>query len=152
MNNANIEIIEYSEIYAEDTVNIWRKSKERAIGQKEIHSFENHLNFLNNILNIDNDVYIAIDINTNRVIGILAFNENEINQLYIHIGYQGKGLGKKFVDIAKNKSKGRLTLFTFEVNKKAQKFYENNGFKIIEKGNDNEENLNDIKYEWIRST
>ena len=152
MDKANIKILEYSEIYAEDTVNMWRKSKERAIGQKEIHYFENHVNFLNNILNIDNEIYIAIEINTNRVIGILAFNENEINQLYIHTGYQGKGLGKKFLDIAKNKSKGRLTLFTFEVNEKAQKFYENNGFKIIEKGNDNEENLNDIKYEWIRST
>ncbi|GFZ32943.1 hypothetical protein CSC2_34690 [Clostridium zeae] len=42
-------------------------------------------------------------------------------------------------------------MFTFEVNQKAQKFYENNGFEIIGKRNDNEENLNDIKYEWVCS-
>lgn len=149
MKETNIEIIEYNPIYATDTVKMWRESKERAIGQKEMHSFEDHLYFLNHILNKDNKIYIAIDINDNKVAGILAFNESEINQLYIHNDCQGKGIGKKFLEIAKTNSQGRLTLYTFEVNLKAQRFYENNGFKIIGRGNDNEENLDDIKYEWI---
>ncbi|WP_432664323.1 GNAT family N-acetyltransferase [Wukongibacter baidiensis] len=150
MQDKNIRIIEYSPKYATDTVKMWRESKERAIGQKEMHSFEDHVYFLNHILNKDNKIYIAIDVYNNKVAGILAFNENEINQLYINNDYQGKGLGKRFLEIAKNNSKGRLTLYTFEVNEKAQRFYENNGFKIIGRGNDNEENLNDIKYEWVR--
>ena len=147
----NIKVIEYETIYAADTVRMWRQSKERAIGQKEIHSFENHVHFLNHILNNDNKIYIAIDDNNNKVVGLLAFNENEINQLYIHNNYQAKGLGKRFLDIAKSNSKVRLTLYTFKVNHNAQRFYENNGFKIIGRGNDNEENLDDIKYEWVYS-
>ncbi|WML33539.1 GNAT family N-acetyltransferase [Clostridium sp. OS1-26] len=148
MKQNNIKIIQYNSAYAEDTVRMWRESKERAISQKEIHSFEDHVFFLNNILNRDNEIYIATD--NNKVVGIIAFNGNEINQLYIHNDYQGKGLGKKLLDMAKINSKGRLTLYTFEVNHKAQRFYERNGFKIIGRGNENEENLNDIKYEWVR--
>ncbi len=43
----------------------------------------------------------------------------------------------------------RLTLYTFEVNENAQRFYEKHGFKVIGKGHENEENLPDIQYEWI---
>ncbi|WP_105617831.1 GNAT family N-acetyltransferase [Vallitalea okinawensis] len=149
MENEPIKIIEYEPIYAVATVSMWRESKERAIGQKEIHSFEDHIYFLNNILRKDYKVMIAIDLNFNRVVGILASNEREISQLYIHVSYQGKGIGKRLLEIAKNNSKGKLTLFTFQVNSKAQNFYEKNGFKIIGRGKDNEENLEDIEYEWI---
>ncbi|MBI6871225.1 GNAT family N-acetyltransferase [Clostridium aciditolerans] len=148
MKQNNIKIIQYNSAYVEDTVRMWRESKERAISQKEIHSFEDHVFFLNNILNRDNEIYIATD--NNKVVGIIAFNGNEINQLYIHNDYQGKGLGKKLLDMAKINSKGRLTLYTFEVNHKAQRFYESNGFKIIGRGHENGENLDDIKYEWVR--
>lgn len=144
-----IKIIEYEGAYAEETVRMWRESKERAIAKEDMHSFENHVSFLNNILSKDNKIYIAIY--NKKVIGIIAFNDHEINQLYIHIDYQGKGLGKSLLELAKANSKGRLTLFTFEVNKKAQSFYEENGFKIIGRGYENEENLDDIKYEWVGS-
>ncbi|MCB2291519.1 GNAT family N-acetyltransferase [Clostridium sp. CS001] len=147
MEDNNIKIIEFDPVYAEETVTMWRQSKERAIAQKEMHSFENHVFFLNNILNKDNKIYIAIG--NNIVVGMIAFNENELNQLYIHIDYQGKGLGRRFLELAKANSNGKLTLFTFEINDKAQHFYEKNGFKIIGSGNENEENLNDIKYVWV---
>ncbi|MDP4087990.1 MAG: GNAT family N-acetyltransferase [Bacillota bacterium] len=148
MEENDIKIIQYDSAFGEDTVRMWRESKERAIGQKEIHSFEEHVFFLNNILNEDNKIYIAVA--NDKVVGIIAFNESEINQLYIHNDYQGRGLGKKLLDMAKANSKGRLTLYTFEVNRKAQRFYERNGFKIIGRGHENEENLDDIKYEWVR--
>lgn len=145
----NIKIIEYDPIYDEDTVAMWRESKERALGQKEIHPFDDHVFFLNNILSKDNKIYIAVD--NNKVVGIVAFNDYELNQLYIHVDYQGIGLGKRLLDLAKENSKGRLELYTFEVNHKAQRFYENNGFVIIGRGFENEENLDDIKYEWVSS-
>ncbi|MET3937555.1 ribosomal protein S18 acetylase RimI-like enzyme [Paenibacillus sp. PvP094] len=143
-------IIEYDPSYSLQTVKMWRESKEQAIGQKEIHSFEDHVFYLNNILVQDNKVYIAIDTSEEQVVGILACNENWVNQLYIHTQFQGKGIGKKLLDHAKQCSEGRLFLYTFEVNKKAQQFYERNGFRIIGRGNDNEEKLDDIKYEWTK--
>ena len=145
----SIKVIKYDPSYASNTVKMWRDSKAKAIGQKELHSFENHVHFLNHILGKDNEIFIAVDMESDIVAGLIAFNEKEINQLYIHIDYQGKGLGKKFLDMAKSKSKRRLTLYTFEVNHKAQQFYEHNGFKVIGRGSDNEENLDDILYEWV---
>ncbi|WP_325167517.1 GNAT family N-acetyltransferase [Lederbergia citri] len=147
MNPHKIIVTKYDTQYAEQTVKMWRDSKEQAIGQKEIHSFDNHLYFLNHILTRDFQIYLALM--DGKVVGMIAFNEKEISQLYIHIDYQGMGIGQTLLDRAKEQSSGRLTLFTFEVNVKAQRFYEKHGFKIISRGHINEENLPDIKYEWI---
>jgi len=125
---------------------MWRDSKERAIGQKENHSFENHINFLNHIL--PRQYQIEIVLADNKVVGMIAYNDDEISQLYIHIDYQGMGIGLALLDKAKEQSTGRLTLHTFDVNENAKRFYETNGFKIIDRGHENEENLPDIQYEW----
>ncbi|MDF2947491.1 MAG: family acetyltransferase [Bacillales bacterium] len=134
-------------MYAEQTVEMWRKSKEQAISQKEIHSFENHLTFLKEILPEQCQIDLALI--DDKVVGMIAYNEKEISQLYIHVDYQGLGIGQTLLDSAKEKSSGSLTLYTFEVNKIAQKFYEKNGFEIVGRGYENEENLPDIKYQWI---
>ncbi len=145
---ADIRIVTYDPTYAEETVHMWRKSKEDAIGQAELHTFEDQVHFLNNVLSVDNEIYLAIDASTNNVAGMLACNQTEINQLYIHTDYQGKGLGARLLEIAKSNSGGTLTLYTFEINHKAQQFYEKHGFKVIGRGYENEENLADVKYQW----
>ncbi|WML39695.1 GNAT family N-acetyltransferase [Neobacillus sp. OS1-2] len=147
MNQTKFILTQYNPMYAEQTVKMWRDSKERAIGQKEIHSFENHQYFLNNILPKQYQIDLAIM--DDKVVGMIAYNDREINQLYIHIDYQGIGIGQTLLDKVKEHSSGGLTLYTFEVNETAQRFYEKNGFKIIDRGHENEENLPDIKYEWI---
>lgn len=139
-------ITQYDPRYAEQTVKMWRDSKERAIGQKENHSFENHLHFLNNILAKQYQIDLALI--SDKIVGMVAYNEREISQLYIHIGYQGMGIGQTLLDKVKEQSSGRLTLYTFEVNENAQRFYKKNGFTIIGRGHENEENLPDIQYEW----
>lgn len=146
MSNQNVRIIPYHPTYAEQTVAMWRNSKERAIGQKEIHSFESHLYFLNHLLPEQYQVDLACM--DDKVVGIVAYNQNEINQLYIHIDYQGIGIGQALLEKVKAQSSGRLTLRTFEVNKNAQRFYEKNGFVLIGRGHTNEENLPDLYYEW----
>ncbi|WP_144478936.1 GNAT family N-acetyltransferase [Cytobacillus oceanisediminis] len=147
MSQHQIIITQYNPKYAEQTVKMWRDSKEQAIGQKEIHSFENHVYFLNTILPKQFQINLALI--DDKVVGMIAFNETEISQLYIHTDYQGMGIGQSLLDKVKVISSGRLTLYTFEVNENAQRFYEKNGFKIIGRGHENEENLPDIQYEWI---
>jgi ribosomal protein S18 acetylase RimI-like enzyme len=142
-----IIIIQYNSAYAPQTVEMWRNSKEQAIGQKEKHSFENHVHFLNHGLKGEYQIDVALM--GDKVVGMIAYNDREISQLYIHIDHQGNGIGQTLLDRAKKQSCGRLTLFTFEVNEKAQRFYEKNGFKIVSRGHENEENLPDIQYEWI---
>ena len=147
MNQNKIIITQYTPKYDKQTVDMWRDSKEKAVDQKEIHSFENHVYFLNHILSEQYQVDIAII--DEKVVGMIAYNEREISQLYIHIDYQGIGIGHTLLDRVKAQSSGRLTLYTFEVNVNAQRFYEKHGFEIIGRGHENDENLPDIQYEWI---
>lgn len=147
MKQHHFNVVPYSPEYAEETVAMWRESKERAIGQKEMHNMESHLYFLNHILREQYQIELALM--DERVVGMIAYNETEISQLYIHVDYQGLGIGRTLLDKAKEQSTGRLTLYTFDVNKNAQRFYEQNGFKIIGRGYENEENLPDIQYEWV---
>ncbi|EKN71622.1 GNAT family acetyltransferase [Neobacillus bataviensis LMG 21833] len=149
MNQHKITITQYNPKYAEQTVRMWRDSKEQAIRQKEIHSFENHVYFLDHILPEQFQVDLALI--EENVVGMAAYNEREISQLYIHIDYQGIGIGQTLLEKIKAQSSGRLTLHTFEINKNAQRFYEKNGFEIIGRGHENEENLPDIQYEWVEN-
>jgi ribosomal protein S18 acetylase RimI-like enzyme len=147
VNQHKMIITQYNPKYAEQTVDMWRDSKEQAIVQKEIHSFENHVYFLNQILPEQFQIDLALI--DEKVVGMIAYNEREISQLYIHIDYQGIGIGHTLLDKVKAQSSGRLTLYTFEINENAQRFYEKHGFEIIGRGHENEENLPDIQYEWI---
>jgi len=148
MNKLEIKVSKFDPKYAEPTVKMWRDSKERAIGQAEIHSFESHLYFIKHILSEKYQIDLAfID---EKVVGMIAYNETEISQLYIHIDHQGMGIGQTLLHKVKAQASGKLTVYTFEVNKNAQRFYEKNGFEMIGRGNENEENLPDIRYEWKR--
>ena len=143
-----INIVQYHPKYADQTVEMWRNSKERAIGQKESHSLESHIYFLNQIL--PKRYHIDLALLEENVVGMIAYNNAEISQLYVHIHYQRKGIGELLINKVKGQSNGELTLHTFEINKVAQQFYNKNGFKIVGRGAENEENLPDIKYEWKR--
>ncbi len=146
MPHLNVDIVHYHPQFAEATVKMWRDSKEKAIGQKEMHSFDRHIYFLDHILSAHYKVELALI--DEQIVGMVAYNADEINQLYIHIDYQGGGIGQRLLERAKAESNGKLTLRTFEQNKNAQRFYEKHGFSIIKRGGENEEKLPDITYEW----
>ncbi|MEK4752470.1 GNAT family N-acetyltransferase [Priestia sp. FSL R5-0597] len=146
MAHFNVDIVHYHPQFAEATVKMWRDSKEKAIGQKEMHSFDRHIYFLDHILSAHYKVELALI--DEQIVGMVAYNADEINQLYIHIDYQGGGIGQRLLERAKAESNGKLTLCTFEQNKNAQRFYEKHGFSIIKRGGENEEKLPDITYEW----
>lgn len=147
----NVKIQKYSEEYAVDTVLMWRDSKEKAIGQPEEHDFESHLYFLKNILSKGHEIFLTIETSTDKPIGILAVQvyEKSLDQLYIHVDFQNKGIGTMLLNKAKQLSPKSLKLFTFEVNKNAQQFYEKHDFKIIGRGIAEQEQLPDIEYKWI---
>lgn len=147
---ARIDLIEFDERYAVATVKMWRDSKAQALGIEEQHSFANHVEFLTKSLINDNSIFLAVD-DTDQVAGFIATDGEFVNQLYIHPDYQRQGIGSRLLALAKDRSSGKLSLYTFEINPGAQRFYEKHGFRIIGRGSDNEEQLPDILYRWTSS-
>ena len=95
----------------------------------------------------DGDVWGALEAGV--VVGVIAFSDQWIDQLYILPAFQGRGLGSALLDVAKRSGRA-LKLWTFEKNAGARRFYEARGFMEIERtdGQGNEEGEPDVLYGW----
>jgi ribosomal protein S18 acetylase RimI-like enzyme len=84
-----------------------------------------------------------------RLVGVIAFLEDWIDQLYVLPEAQGRGIGCRLLDIAKS-TYPALSLWTFQRNKPARRFYEKHGFFVVDEsdGAGNEEKEPDVLYKW----
>lgn len=82
-----------------------------------------------------------------RIVGFCAFGNGWLNHLYVHPSYQGLGIGGALLRIAMQ-SNAALTLWVFQQNAQAIRFYESHGFRLVEKtdGSKNEERVPDALY------
>ncbi|WP_020137560.1 GNAT family N-acetyltransferase [Streptomyces sp. 351MFTsu5.1] len=85
-----------------------------------------------------------------RVVGLMVLAEGLLSQLYLDPDWRGRGIGDRFVALAKERSPQGLSLWTFQVNKPAHRFYERHGFVEAERtdGSGNEEREPDVRYVW----
>jgi GNAT superfamily N-acetyltransferase len=85
-----------------------------------------------------------------KVVGLMALRDDWIEQLYLHPDWRGRGLGRRFVALAQERSPGGLQLWCFQLNAPARRFYERVGFVAAEltDGARNAEHEPDIRYEW----
>jgi GNAT superfamily N-acetyltransferase len=83
--------------------------------------------------------------------GYVAFRADFIEHLFVRPEKQGAGLGVLLLDKARENA-AELTLWTFQQNHRARRFYERHGFTAIRltDGADNEEKLPDVLYRWRR--
>jgi GNAT superfamily N-acetyltransferase len=86
------------------------------------------------------------------MIGMIAFRENWIDQLYVLPKAQGRGVGTELLQVARS-SFDRLQLWTFQRNVQARRFYQARGFALVQEtdGAGNEEKEPDALYLWTRS-
>jgi 8-oxo-dGTP pyrophosphatase MutT (NUDIX family)/ribosomal protein S18 acetylase RimI-like enzyme len=88
------------------------------------------------------------------VVGLMVLDRDRtggwIEQLYLDPSWIGRGLGARFVQLAKERNAEGLQLWTFQANDPAQRFYERHGFVDAERtdGAGNEERAPDIRYRW----
>jgi GNAT superfamily N-acetyltransferase len=80
---------------------------------------------------------------------MMAITPGHLEQLYVAPDRLGEGIGRRFVDLARERSPAGLSLWTFQVNDRARRFYERNGFVAVEfTDDDNQERQPDVRYEW----
>lgn len=84
------------------------------------------------------------------IVGFMALDGADLDQLYVRPDRLGRGLGSRFVEMAKQRRPDGLALYTFQVNKRARQFYERHGFVVERFGNgdSNEERQPDVRYAW----
>ncbi|WP_369168573.1 GNAT family N-acetyltransferase [Streptomyces sp. R28] len=85
-----------------------------------------------------------------RVVGVMVLDGDQLSQLYLDPDWRGLGIGNRFVDLAKRRRPDGLSLWTFQVNQPAHRFYERHGFVAVERtdGSGNEEQEPDVRYVW----
>ncbi len=93
--------------------------------------------------------WVTVAETQNGVVGFLALNGTEIHSLYLDAQARGKGIGQQLLDHAKSRQ-SQLSLYAFQANPRACKFYECNGFAEVGRsdGAENDENLPDIRFAW----
>ncbi|MFB6548822.1 GNAT family N-acetyltransferase [Streptomyces sp. NPDC056405] len=84
------------------------------------------------------------------IVGVMVLEEGELSQLYLAPDWRGRGIGDRFVALAKERGPRGLSLWTFQVNTPAHRFYERHGFRAVEwtDGARNEEREPDVRYVW----
>ena len=84
------------------------------------------------------------------VVGMMVTGPGDLDQLYIRPDRLGAGIGRRLLDLAKERSPEGLKLYTFQVNARARRFYERNGFvaEWFGEGSANEEGQPDVRYVW----
>ncbi len=86
-----------------------------------------------------------------KLVGIVAFRREWVDQLYVLPDAQGRGVGGALLEVAQDRHP-LLSLWCFQRNAPARRFYELHGFCAIREtdGSGNEEKEPDVLYRWER--
>ncbi len=96
-------------------------------------------------------VWLAVD--DGSVVGVASRDGEWVRQLYVAAERTGRGLGQRLLQRilgeARSAALPRVSLWTFQRNAGARRFYERNGFVAVEfgDGSGNEEREPDVRYE-----
>lgn len=128
---------------------VWLRSFGAALPTvRRTHSDEEVRRWIREVLLPGHEVWVADA--DGAVVGMLALSEGWLDQLYLDPVWRGKGIGDRFVALARRRQPSGLQLWTFQVNEPARRFYERHGFVAAEwtDGASNEEREPDVRYVW----
>jgi ribosomal protein S18 acetylase RimI-like enzyme len=86
------------------------------------------------------------------VVGFAALNAGVLEHLYVHPDVWDRQIGTQLLDRVRAEPLDTLTLYVFQRNVRARRFYEAQGFKLrsLGTGTTNEEREPDACYTWHR--
>ena len=134
----------------EEVVAVWERSRWDAqswLEERMNHTHEENLQHFRDVVARENEVWLAVE--RGRVVGLLAFANDRIEQLFVEPGRQGRGVGSALLKKAKALAPGGLALFTHQRNERARAFYERRGFRTAGFGTSPApESEPDVEYVW----
>ncbi|MET7618234.1 GNAT family N-acetyltransferase [Streptomyces sp. NPDC005408] len=149
MNSAELVFRRADDSDAADLADVWLRSFTAALPTvRRAHSDDEVRDWFSYVVVPQYETWVAVA--QGSVIGLMVLDGGELEQLYLDPSWRGRGLGDRFVDLAKQQRPGGLGLWTFQVNEPAQRFYERHGFVVVERtdGQHNEEREPDVRYAW----
>ena len=130
--------------------NVWLDARRAAAIPPAAHGEDEVRAWISGVLPARCEVWVATD--RDEVVGMMALDGEWVEQLYVSPEHQRRGYGRRLLEQAMA-DRGRLTLWTFESNVEAQRFYEAHGFvRLGVASDDNEEHAPAIRYRWERSS
>jgi GNAT superfamily N-acetyltransferase len=107
--------------------------------------------YIADVIGRSGECWVAVD--GEAVVAMMFLKPGWVDQLYVAPDRLGEGIGRSLLDLAKERSTTDIQLWTFQVNKRARRFYERNGFEALEMtdGAGNEEHEPDVRYLWRRA-
>ena len=113
-----------------------------------VHPRESVLPFVSQVLLREFEVWVA-ELG-DELIGFLALMPpDQLGHLYILRAHTGRGLGSRFLALARTRFPHGIQLYAFQANTGALRFYERHGFvPVAWSEGDNEEGAPDVRLEW----
>lgn len=143
-----LELIPYSRPWLDELLGMWRESFEAALSIEDPHPLSEQRQYFEHQVVPQHELRLAV--NNQRLLGFIAASPTVVSQLYVRVGYQRMGIGSQLLDWAKQQSAGSLSLYTFECNQAARRFYAQHGFVMMERGFESFWQLPDLKFLWKR--
>ncbi|MFE7212928.1 GNAT family N-acetyltransferase [Streptomyces sp. NPDC057611] len=136
---------------ARDAADVWLRSFAAALpGVVRPHSDDAVRAWFQGVVVPRQETWVAEAGGGSGVVGVMVLDDDMLEQLYLAPDWRGRGLGDRFVTLAKERRPQGLSLWTFQVNRPAHRFYERHGFVAAEytDGSGNEEREPDVRYVW----
>jgi GNAT superfamily N-acetyltransferase len=117
------------------------------------HTDDEVRGWVRDILLPGGQTWVAVD-QDDAIVALMEVKPGDLDQLYVRPDRLGEGIGRRLLEIAKAESPDGLRLYTFQVNDRARRFYERNGFvaEWFGDGSTNDEGQPDVRYVWRRAT
>ena len=93
------------------------------------------------------EVYVYMDERKNRIEGFVGLDQEYIAVIFVRKEARSGGIGKALLDFVKEK-KQELTLNVYRKNERAVRFYEREGFQIIDRTVDKSTDEKEYLMKW----
>ena len=112
-------------------------------------TLEEYGRFVRAILLPNQEVWVAED-DEQRVVGWFSLTKGSLEHIYVDPERQNRGLGSEMLAAVIERLPDGFSLWTFQKNEGARRFYERHGLDAVEftDGRDNMEREPDVRYEW----